>query len=139
MSFDSDANAVIATVESAALRFQFLPTHFGQHMILGEALVYGWLDRISNDYTGGPWEFFSLSNGGFYMAPVTDKPFKIEVATNYFSGEMSADAAGVVATLFALCDLANRFGEARLIDRYHWLRDFAIEHAEASLIMGAID
>jgi hypothetical protein len=52
---------------------------------------------------------------------------------------MSADAAGIVASLFALCDLANRVGEDKMINQYHWLRDFAIEHAESRFIMGPID
>jgi hypothetical protein len=108
-------------------------------MIIGEALVFGWLDRLCIDYNGCMWDFYSLSNGGFYMAPINEKPFTIDVPTNGFSGEMSADAAGIVASLFALCDLANRVGEDKMINQYHWLRDFAIEHAESRLIMGAID
>ena len=80
-----------------------------------------------------------LSNGGFYMAPCDEKRFKIDVSGNYFSGELSADAAGIVASLFAQCDLANRYGDDKLINQYHWLRDFALEHAESDLIMRAID
>jgi hypothetical protein len=37
------------------------------------------------------------------MAPKPDKRLRVEVDGNGFSGEMSADAAGIVATLFALC------------------------------------
>jgi hypothetical protein len=121
------------------LRMRFLPEQFGRYMLKGEFLVYRWLEQISKDYTGGLWDFYTLSNGGFYMAPKSDKAFKIDVIGNYFSGEMSADAAGIVASLFALCDMANRFGDDKLINQYHWLRDFSIEHAEAGLIMSAID
>lgn len=108
-------------------------------MLKGEALVYGWLDQLSKDYTGGLWDFYTLSNGGFYMAPSGDKRFSIDVSGNGFSGEMSADAAGIVASLFALCYLANRFGDDKSINQYHWLRDFSINHAEAGLIIRAID
>jgi hypothetical protein len=48
-------------------------------MIIGEALVFGWLDRLCIDYSGGLWDFYSLSNGGFYMAPTNEKQFKIDV------------------------------------------------------------
>ncbi|WP_236873524.1 antirestriction protein [Burkholderia sp. PAMC 26561] len=108
-------------------------------MLKGEFLVYGWLGKLSEDYGGGLWNFYDLSNGGFYMAPCDEKRFKIDVSGNYFSGEMSADAAGIVASLFAQCDLANRYGIDKLINQYHWLRDFAIQHAESNLIMRAID
>lgn len=131
--------AIVATIVPSHKRPAFLPAQLGRHMIVGEALVFGWLDRLSPDYTGGLWDFYSLSNGGFYLAPINEKPFKIDVNTNGFLGELSADAAGIVASLFALCDLANRVGEDKMINQYHWLRDFAIEHAESGLIMGAID
>ncbi|WP_454875100.1 antirestriction protein [Paraburkholderia xenovorans] len=139
MSLNSINLAIVGTIEPEASRCQFLPSHFGRHMMVGEALVYSWLDRLSIDYNGGVWDFYSLSNGGFYMAPSGDKRFNIDVSGNGFSGEMSADAAGIVASLFGLCHLANRFGDDKSINQYHWLRDFAIEHAEAGLIMRAID
>lgn len=138
MTSNTDA-AIVASTVSSHQRSAFLPSHLGRHMIIGEALVFGWLDRLCIDYNGGLWDFYSLSNGGFYMAPINENPFTIDVPTNGFSGEMSADAAGIVASLFALCDLANRAGEDKIINQYHWLRDFAIEHAESRLIMGAID
>lgn len=138
MTSNTDA-AIVASAVPSHQRSGFLPAHLGRHMIIGEALVSGWLDRLCIDYNGGLWDFYTLSNGGFYMAPINEKPFTIDVPTNGFSGEMSADAAGIVASLFALCDLANRVGEDKMINQYHWLRDFAIEHAESRLIMGAID
>ena len=57
--------------------------------------------------------------------------------------EARADAAGIVATLFALGQLAAEAegtdaGDV-LIDRYHFLRDFAKTHAEAGAIFAAID
>ncbi|MNG28751.1 Antirestriction protein KlcA [compost metagenome] len=51
---------------------------------------------------------------------------------------MSADAAGITASLFAICDLAQG-GDEKLIDAYYALRDFAAEHAEANEIYSAID
>ena len=66
-------------------------------MMRGEALVFGWLDALSEDYNGGFWNFYTLTNGGFYMAPAGDKRMRLEVDGNGFSGEMSADAAGIDA------------------------------------------
>jgi len=125
-------------------RLDFLPAFFGPRLMMrGEALVFGWLDALSEDYNGGFWNFYTLTNGGFYMAPAGDKRMRLEVDGNGFSGEMSADAAGIVATLFALGQLAAEAegtdaGDV-LIDRYHFLRDFAKTHAEAGVIFAAID
>lgn len=58
---------------------------------------------------------------------------------NGFEGELSADASGIVATLFALCKLANRYADDKLINQYHWLREFAFGHAEADGIFRVID
>jgi hypothetical protein len=77
-------------------RFTFLPSLFGHRfMVRGEELVYRWLDALTEDYTGGYWNFYALTNGGFYMAPAAPKRMRLAVGGNGFSGEMSGDAAGV--------------------------------------------
>lgn len=124
-------------------RMAFLPTYFGPRLMMhGEGLVYRWMRRLSGGYNGGFWNFYELTNGGFYMAPEVGL-LQVEVAGNYFSGEMSADAAGIVATLFALGQLAEEtqgMDECdTLIDCYHWLREYAGTHAEAARIYRAID
>ena len=125
-------------------RENFLPMYFGSRsFMLGEPLVYAWLDRLSVDYDGGMWDFFELSNGGFYMAPVVPGPLRIEVHGNYYSGSVSADAAGIIATLFAISQLAAQVTDpdecGPLIDRYHHLLEFADSHAEGGAIFQAID
>ena len=61
------------------------------------------------------------------MARPADRP-EIEVDGNGFRGELSADAAGIVANLFALGQLAAEAADTdagdALIDRYHFLRGF---------------
>jgi hypothetical protein len=58
---------------------------------------------------------------------------------NYYQGEMSADAAGITASLFSINELANRTSDDSLINAYHLLLDFAREHEEAQEILSAID
>ena len=135
---------VVANLVADGDRLSFLPTVFGPRlMIRGEALVFGWLDRLSEDYNGGYWHFYTLTNGGFYLALASDKPMRISVEGNGFDGEMSADAAGIVVTFFALSQLTGEVQGTEagdtLIDRYFFLRDFAAEHVEARLIFRAID
>ena len=135
---------IAACLVADKTRLQFLPRHFGSRFLVrGEALVYAWLRRLCADYDGGFWRYYDLTNGGFYMAPDLPRTLCLEVDGNGFSGDLSADAAGIVATLFALGQLA---AEAEgtdqadaLIDRFHYLRDFAGSHAEAGAIFAAID
>ncbi len=143
-------NAILPQPVTASLvplrdRMAFLPRLLGARMIRGEFAVYDWMGRLAPAYHGGLWKFYTLSNGGFYLAPDVDTPFKVEVSGNYFSRELSADAAGIVATLFALCQLVEEAAEEgaddqeRLADHYHALRAFAGEHVEGGLIFAAID
>lgn len=128
-----------ASLVPEAQRMAFLPNCFGRYFLMGEVLVYSWLDRLSVDYSGGSWEFYTLTNGGFYLAPRIGRRLRIAVEGNGFEGEMSPDAAGVVATLFALNQIAFETRDDRLIKHYHALHDFARVHAEAALILAAID
>lgn len=101
--------------------------------------------RLSQDYKGGLWHFYELSNGGFYLAPNKTERMRVEVDGNGFDGAMSADAAGIVATLFALNHLVALVYEEggpeldKLSDHYYFLRDFALGHPEAVTILRAID
>lgn len=131
---------VAASLVAEGDRLSFLPTFFGERVMLrGESLVYGWMRHLSEDYNGGFWHFYTLSNGGFYMAPATDKRMRLDVEGNGFSGEVSADAAGVVATMFALCQLAAETQDDRIIDLYFLLRAFMKDHPERDLMFRAID
>jgi Antirestriction protein len=120
-------------------RLQILPRHFGRHMLTVEYAVYSFMRKLANQYTGGYWRYIELSNQGFYMAPEHDTTFNICVDSNGFEGQMSADAAGITACLFALSHLSFQIQHESIATHFHQLRDFALEHAEASVILAAID
>ncbi|HYD60876.1 MAG TPA: antirestriction protein [Noviherbaspirillum sp.] len=131
---------VTATLVPEVKRLGILPKYFGErHMLKAEATVYNWMSMLASDYIGGYWNYYELSNGGFYMAPTSPERFDILVDSNGYSGEMSADAAGITACLFAFCNLANYLRDDRIIDLYHQLRDFAATHPEGCEIFRAID
>jgi hypothetical protein len=73
------------------------------------------------------------------MAPTHETPFDVCVETNGFEGQMSADAAGITACLFALSHLSFQIEHESIANHFHQLREFALEHAEASVILSAID
>jgi hypothetical protein len=120
-------------------RLQILPRHFGRHMLTVEYAVYAFMRKLATEYTGGDWRYVKLSNGGFHMAPEHESTFNICVDTNGFEGQMSADAADITACLIALSHLSFQIEHESIANHFHQLRDFALEHAEASVILAAID
>jgi hypothetical protein len=72
------------------------------------------------------------------MAPEC-APLQVCVHGNGYEGQMSADAAGITACLFALSHLSFRIPNDLISRHYYQLRDFALEHAEATEILAAID
>ena len=120
-------------------RVHILPKHFGRHMLRVEYAIYTFMADLAASYGGAFWKFVELSNAGFYMAPVGQNTFDIRVEGNGFEGVMSADAAGITACLFAFSHLSFQIPDERIANHFHQLRDFALEHAEASLILAAID
>lgn len=133
-------NAVWSMLVPEHKRLLFLPRSFGTKLMLrGETLVYSRMGRLAPTYSGGYWHFYELSNDGFYMAPKCG-PLQICVdAGNDFCGAMSADAAGIVAVLFALNHLGTVTQDDRCFENYHRLLDFAQTHSESTLIFRAID
>lgn len=139
MTVNLEQASPTSSVVPVSERLAFLPMLFGKHYMRGESLVYRWMDTLCEAYNGGYWDYLKLSNGSGYLAPKRDDKMNIWVASNHFDGEMSADAAGVVASMFALGELANTTQEDEIIERYYALRAYALSHTEARLIMSAID
>jgi len=139
---------VTATHVPGPQRMTFLPQFFGKFFMQGEQLLFNWADRLSPQYSGGFWNFYTLSNGGFFAAPHMGVE-KVEVRQNLngYEGSMSEQAFGVVVTLFALnhliMSLYEKQADEDLIDqlseRYHLLHDFIGTLPDASEIYSAID
>lgn len=125
-----------------AQRMTFVDKLFGISYVLKlEPTIFRVADQLAAPtYNGGYWQFFALSNGGFYMAPRTDTAFKVD-ADNGFSGQLSGDALGITACLSAYSHLS--FGDGAFSEtcaqHYHLLREFMFGHAEVKAILGAID
>ena len=114
---------------------------FGVHFPLQlEPVIYAITERMAEDYDGGYWEFYTLSNGGFYMAPSEDRIFHVK-CRNMYEGDLSADALGITSCLYAYSNLSFSLTDmAREYARhYHRLRAFMVEHPEVREILGATD
>jgi hypothetical protein len=104
-----------------------------------EPVVYGITERMAKDYKGGYWDMYTLSNGGFYMAQAGERIFHV-ACDNMFEGDLSADALGITACLYAYSHLsfAGDFSREYAL-HYHRLREFMFEHPEVKAILGATD
>lgn len=137
-SSSSSTNAIQAKVVPGDERLRFLPRVFGRRFMQGEAAVFNGMRRLCRQYGGGFWDFVDLSNGGFYLRLVSDKPVALYVDGNGFEDELSADAASIVVCMFAINELMFD-GAHELDDAYYALREYALQHPECRLILDAID
>lgn len=143
-------------------RLRYIPELF--FTPFGESMVMNWLSQHS-DYDGGYWHYFVIPEGAEgriaphtdarlkttgYIAPDFEGTYRIWVPGNYFESEVSADAAGIIATLMVLNALswkASEMGQKYtetcrlLVERQDALKDYVsiIKHPEAHLIFRAID
>jgi hypothetical protein len=137
-----ETNAVTRSLIPEDQRLSHTAKLFGAHFpLVIEPVVYGITDRMAEAYHGGYWHFYSLDNGGFYMAPDDDQVFQVS-CDNYWTGELSADALGIAASLYAYshCSFSKDETFGRLMaDHYHRLRAYMFEHDEVASILRAID
>lgn len=124
-------------------RAAFWPQQFGSipQWITLEPHIFGWMDRFCRDYSGGIWNFFTLSNGGAFMAPENenDEKWTLFNSMNGNGAEMSAEAAGIAVCLIAYSHHACRTECNAMTEHYYRLRDYALLHADCHAIMRIID
>lgn len=130
-----------ATLVPDDRREMFLPTLFGVRLlIIAENAVYSFMNRLSpRDYGGGFWNFYEHSGYPLFLAPTSKPRFRIESEITEFRGEVSAEAAGIIATLFTFSHLSFQFESDFLPRGYDRLRAYVDGHPEASEIYQAID
>ena len=127
---------VIAAAVPESARAAFVARLFGPlHPFVFEPAVFQFASILSEDYTGGRWEFRSLSNGGFFMFP-TGRKFRLN-CPNGHTGVVGAEAFGVIACLYAYSHLS--FEHEVFAEHFHRLRGFALDHAEAPAVLAACD
>lgn len=142
-------------------RLAFIPQLF--YTPKGDQLVANFLHAHSN-YDGGLWRYFEVPRGicgqiasgteiaitrptGYLVPP--EGMYHLQIPGNYFDEEVSADAAGIIATLFALNRLSWEVSEMEsldhvcqgLVDRQYALKDYVsiINHPESRQIFWAFD
>ncbi|RVT74289.1 antirestriction protein [Agrobacterium sp. CNPSo 2736] len=137
----SELTPQTASIVSDDRRLEFLPTLFGRSLrIIGENAVYSLMEQLSPlDYRGGFWNFYEHEGKPLFLAPRTKTRFRITGEITGFVGEVSAEAAGIIATLFAFSHLSFQYQSAQLSEGYARLYAYSADHTEAAEIFQAID
>lgn len=130
-----------ATIVPDGHRQEFLPTLFGNGLlIVAENAVYSFMERLSPlDYGGGFWDFYEHEGNPLFLAPRSKTCFRITGEITGFQGEVSAEAAGIIATLFTFSHFSFQYQSERLSEGYGRLYVYSADHPEASEIFQAID
>lgn len=138
---DSTIPVIESVVASHRERMRFLPSYLKtpRNVMLFEGLLYTMMEKLSDEYCGGHWEMHHVTNGAFFMSPTDQETYHCSWSGNYYEGDMSAEAAGITATLFALWYLVAKTQDQSLYQLYVQLKDFAYEHKESGHILAAID
>lgn len=137
----SEPTPETASIVSDERRLEFLPTLFGRSLLMiGENAVYSLMEQLSPlDYGGGFWDFYEHAGKPLFLAPRTKTRFRITGGITGFQGEVSMEAAGIIATLFAFSHLSFQYQSEQLSECYGRLYAYAANHAEAAKIFQAID
>lgn len=144
-------------------RLAFIPQLFATP--LGEQMAINFMRLHCANYDGGYWDFYEIPRGisgqiatwtnactsrpTGYIAP-PEGTYQLAIPGNYFDAEVSADAAGLITTLFVLNQLSwkvsamgNQYALTcqALTERQDALKDYIsiIQHPESHLIFRAID
>jgi len=132
-------HAITATrVEDAAQRLRCLPDLFGARCVVVESAIFNTLRMLCSRYDGGFWNFYRLSNGGFYMAPDIASPLVL-LCPNHYEVTLSADSAGIVACTYAYSHLSFLPGGEACAHAYRKLSAYVADHADYPAIRAATD
>ena len=141
----TDERSVTRLIVPEQARLDFWPQYFGSIplWVLLEPQAFAWLDRLCDDYNGGFWDFYTLSNGGAFMAPDSDEDLEetwlLFNPMNGNEAEVSAEAAGIIVCLLTYSHHACRTENSAMIDHYYRLREYALAHPESGQILSIID
>ncbi|OFA00204.1 antirestriction protein [Duganella sp. HH101] len=130
---------ITATLLSPAARLQALPRHFGPLFTTVENCVYDTMRHLCAAYRGDFWDFYELSNGGFYMVPTGADHYRLFCPGNGYEGTLSAEATGLAVCAMAYSQLSFWPDGGRIAEDYYRLRDYIATHAAVRQLYDVLD
>ncbi|EPD8228401.1 antirestriction protein, partial [Escherichia coli] len=141
-----DASVVLtkeATTDLGRIFFQTIL--FQDYCDYANTACIEFMKRFSDDYEEGFWRYYKVGQNSGFMCPDTDNFYYFELS-NYFSGKVSSEAAGIIVTLYifqACFDDAYKNKDSELCDHFreaiNTLKDYAATIDESGSIFRAID
>lgn len=120
-------------------RLRLLSALFGQRFMTVENSIYLNMVRLCPYYQLGEWTSYLLSNGGFYMAPLSVPDWFVVHATKEYQGTLSSNAVGMLATSMTMNQLTSwRDGELMMAMQFR-LRDFIKQQPDAAVLCDLLD
>lgn len=83
-------------------RALFFPTYFYEQATDAKDFLACWFRHHCKGWQGGYLEYYVTSNNGFFVEPDFEQKMHIQLATSRYNGMMSAEAAGITATIYLL-------------------------------------
>lgn len=80
----------------------FFPAYFYDQAPDAKDFLVCWFRHHCKGWQGGYLEYYAAENGAFFVAPEFEQKMRILIATSHYCGMMSAEAAGITATLYLL-------------------------------------
>lgn len=97
--FCMNNEAITAEEVPTSQRATLVGKLFGVRFLWIESFVFDTAGSLSEQYDGGYWDYFALSNDGFLLVPATREHYRVACA-NGFEGTMSKDAFGITTCLY---------------------------------------
>ncbi|MBN5310686.1 antirestriction protein [Serratia marcescens] len=137
----SNHSTLTASLVNDEDRLSFWLQHFGDipQWLHLESPIFSWLSLLCKDYHGDYWEFYTLSNGGAFIIPSTERKYALFNALNDNSATVGHEAAGISSCLITYSHHACRTECDAMTEHYYRLRDYALSHPESNAIMRIID
>ncbi|MDN4697400.1 antirestriction protein [Vibrio parahaemolyticus] len=96
---------ITASIVPTQERPNFYPSMTSNYLTVEQA-VYHFSDQFLPDYSGGYWEFVTLSNGGKFAYPEMGEPVAVNNDYNCASASLSKEAAGICIWIIMLGNCA---------------------------------
>lgn len=142
MKNTTDNLSVTAEITELPLRLSFWPTLFSDvpDWPLLETTLFTMLSRYCGEYSGGYWEYSTLSNDGAFIYPdLTQGKLNLFNPHNNNTVSLSGEAAGIALCLMLYSLWSFRTKSEVMVEHFYRLRDYALYHAESTEIFRFID
>lgn len=104
-----------------------------------ERRIFALMRWLPDDYAGEYGEYHELSTGGVSTSPVQPERYRIVVTSHGYEGNVRAEAAGIIASLFSHGERWQLHLYVEMAGHFHLRYDYAGDRREAGEVFAAID